>query len=216
MIRAVLSFHSFSIPDVLHTVHISTLYLTISEVFLIVIRTSHLKYTYLLLHCCAYTSYCLYSTQYLSTLRCQCLGSKFYSILLLISGHTKGTDMSSLAHLPFQDGHKYEGYIILRGGRHCFVFCWVLYSASADDSNSNPTAWYWRIGTPATINTQVALGYRITDLEVYSTSPYRLDALRVCSTGTYAQGWWWYYHLNIAALWSKLSQHNAHIVDIEV
>lgn len=88
-------------------------------------------------------------------------------------------------------------------------------TASADDSNSNPTTWYWRTGTPSTVARQVALGYRIVDLEVYSTSPFRLTALLVRNTGTYAQGWWWYYNINAATLRSKLTEHGARIVDIE-
>lgn len=97
-----------------------------------------------------------------------------------------------------------------------FIAFQVLFCpTSADDSNSNPTTWLWRTGTPASIASQVSSGYRIVDLELYTASPFRLTALLVRNIGTYAQPWWWYYNIDATTLSAKLALHKARIADIE-
>ncbi len=86
----------------------------------------------------------------------------------------------------------------------------------ADDSNHNPTSWYWCSYCSASSIAQIAnAGYRITDLEIVNSSPFRLSAIVVRNTGKYAQTWWWYDNLDVAALKSKLSQHKARIAHLE-
>lgn len=102
-----------------------------------------------------------------------------------------------------------------RNGFNIVLFSLVLSVALADDSNSAPTGWYWLTGSPSTISDRVKKGYRIVDLELYSTSPFRLTALLVKNSGSYQQGWWWYYNIDASTLSSKLYSLQARITDIE-
>ena len=79
------------------------------------------------------------------------------------------------------------------------------------------TEWYWQSGlTPAEVTNFInANGVRIIDIEIYSTSPFRLTASFVKNQGTYASGWWWYYGLNFNQVADFVDQNNARLIDIE-
>lgn len=102
----------------------------------------------------------------------------------------------------------------------CFIFTLFLsllfWISRADDSNSDPTKWIWRTGSASTISDQANKGYRIVNIELYSKSPFRLTALFVKNTGSYQQGWWWFYNIDALTLSSHLSTLKARIVDLEV
>ncbi len=92
----------------------------------------------------------------------------------------------------------------------------VQAKSTPDDSNHDPTSWYWcSYCSVASIGQFVKAGYRITDLEIVKSSPFRLSAIFVRNTGKYAQTWWWYYNLDAATLKSKLSLHKARIAHLE-
>ncbi|MEM9378784.1 MAG: serine hydrolase [Planctomycetota bacterium] len=79
-----------------------------------------------------------------------------------------------------------------------------------------PTAWLWRANVSlTTLNADIANGYRIVDLEVEDDSPLRFSAVLVRNTGDYAKGWWWYYGQTSSQVTSRLSQHNARLIDVE-
>lgn len=104
---------------------------------------------------------------------------------------------------------------LLQKVSHLVIFSLFLVCAVSDDSNTAPTAWYWITGSPSTISNRVKNGYRIVDLELYSTSPFKLTALLVKNSGPYKQTWWWYYNIDAQTLSSKISSLKARIVDIE-
>lgn len=89
--------------------------------------------------------------------------------------------------------------------------------ALTETSDTTPTQFWWLHGVSANqIKAQLQQGYRIIDLEVESTSPYRFSAAMVKNQGTYAKTWWWYYGLTSEAVKEKLSQHQARIIDLQV
>ncbi|HLO96964.1 MAG TPA: serine hydrolase [Fimbriimonas sp.] len=59
-------------------------------------------------------------------------------------------------------------------------------------------------------------GFRIIDLEVVNTSPYRYTASLVKNTGSYAQGWWWTADRTGAQLETFAADHSARPIDVEV
>lgn len=59
-------------------------------------------------------------------------------------------------------------------------------------------------------------GFRIIDLEIVNTAPYRFTASLVKNTGSYAQGWWWTADKTGAALEAFADARNARPIDIEV
>ncbi len=94
----------------------------------------------------------------------------------------------------------------------------VTLSLPAQDVRENNaiTSWGWYYGTTAaTLDGVAAQGYRITDIEVESTSPLRFTAALVRNTGTYQSGWWWYYGLTAAQVGNYLSQNSARLIDLE-
>lgn len=84
-------------------------------------------------------------------------------------------------------------------------------------SATNPTQFWWLHGVSvAQIRDKINEGYRIIDLEVEQTSPYRLSTAMVKNEGVYEKTWWWYYGLTSQAVKDKLSQHEARIIDLQV
>lgn len=81
---------------------------------------------------------------------------------------------------------------------------------------TTPTAWVMRTSaTAAQLNSAVSSGYRITSLQVSSTTGPRFHATLVRNTGTYQRAWWWFYGLTAAQVSSKLSTLGARIVELE-
>lgn len=86
-----------------------------------------------------------------------------------------------------------------------------------DDRDRNaPVAAVWHTDqTPAQISQLANGGWRVTDLEIESTSPWKFTVAAVQNAGSYQKAWWWAYDLTAAQLTSALTQYNARIVDIE-
>ena len=84
------------------------------------------------------------------------------------------------------------------------------------DRNSQAlTGWGWHTNvSAATINSYVAQGNRIVDLEVNASTP-TFSASYVKNTGTYARTWWWYYGKTTSQISSLLSTNGARLIDIE-
>lgn len=64
-----------------------------------------------------------------------------------------------------------------------------------------------------TINSQVANGYRLVDLEHRAVNVY--DAVFVQNSGSYATGWWWYTGQTATQLANNLSTNSARLIDLE-
>jgi hypothetical protein len=85
-----------------------------------------------------------------------------------------------------------------------------------DDERSTPTGWYWYYGvSPDFLADLAGDGNRITDLEVDSVNPLRLNACLVRNIGEYAKSWWWYYGITAAQVVSFCSSNNARLIDIQ-
>lgn len=83
---------------------------------------------------------------------------------------------------------------------------------------STPVAHlYYTAVTATTINTQVANGYRLVDIEYRGSSLLgtTYDAVLVQNTGAYAAGWWWYTGLTAAQVSSNLATNQARLIDLE-
>lgn len=86
-----------------------------------------------------------------------------------------------------------------------------------DRDNDTPTGTYWNVGmSEASINTLIGQGWRLTGIQVESTSPYTFTVAMVPNSGAYAISTWWYYGLDAATLSTRLAQNNARLIDLEV
>lgn len=80
-----------------------------------------------------------------------------------------------------------------------------------------PTAWYWLTGVSVdTVKAKIANGYRIFDIEVDSTSPFRVSVVMVKNEGEYKKGWWWYYGQTSEQVKNLISSKKARIIDSEI
>lgn len=88
--------------------------------------------------------------------------------------------------------------------------------AQDDRNRTTPVAAQWLTGqTPTQIGQLANNGWRITDIEIESTSPWTFTVAAVQNTGTYAKPWWWAYDITHTQLTAALAQNNARVVDIE-
>lgn len=91
-----------------------------------------------------------------------------------------------------------------------------LLSAQDDRDRTTPTAAIWLTDqTPAQLNTLANQGWRITDIEIESTSPWEFTVAAVQNTGSYTKTWWWYYGVTGAELDTALANNGGRLVDIE-
>lgn len=92
----------------------------------------------------------------------------------------------------------------------------LLLSSVPDNQNQTPTGWAWYTGVDAnTLGGAVNQGYRIVDLSVTQASPLLFNAALVQNTGSYAQGWYWYYNQTAAELNTLTGTLGARITDVE-
>ena len=92
----------------------------------------------------------------------------------------------------------------------------LLLSSVPDNQNQTPTGWAWYTGVDAnTLNGAINQGYRIIDLSVDQASPLLFNAALVQNTGSYSQGWWWYYNQTPAQLAALPATLGARITDVE-
>ncbi len=86
----------------------------------------------------------------------------------------------------------------------------------ADREQEVPTQWQWRHGqTQGQITALANQGYRVTDIEVESTSPLRFAAAFVRNTGAYALPTAWIASISPAELETLVSLANLRIIDLE-
>jgi CubicO group peptidase (beta-lactamase class C family) len=89
-------------------------------------------------------------------------------------------------------------------------------ATQAERSTTTATGWWWFQGTTlSNLSAKVQQGYRITDLEIDSVSPFRVSATLVRNIGVYAKSWWWYYGVSTDFISQKLNEHQARIIDLE-
>ena len=85
-------------------------------------------------------------------------------------------------------------------------------------SLTDPTGWWWLTGVSLeTIEEKIDEGYRIIDLEIQETSPWRFTAAFVENSGVHQKDWWWYFGepVTIEFIQDKLEEHEARILDLE-
>ncbi len=85
-------------------------------------------------------------------------------------------------------------------------------------SLTDPTGWWWLTGVDLdTIEDKIDEGFRIIDLEIESTSPWRFTAAFVANTGVHEKDWWWYFGepVTLEFIEEKLEEHEARILDLE-
>jgi hypothetical protein len=89
--------------------------------------------------------------------------------------------------------------------------------AIADRENTAPTGWWWmHNASEADIDAKVAQGFRLFDIEVEQTAPYRFSGVFVKNEGDYAKNWYWKYGYTEAQLEQFMSDHNQRLLDLEV
>jgi hypothetical protein len=87
-------------------------------------------------------------------------------------------------------------------------------------SLTDPTGWWWLTGVDRpTLQAKIDEGFRIIDLEVQSTAPWRYSAAFVSNDGVHQKDWWWYtdedQDVTIEFIEQKLEEHDARILDLE-
>ncbi len=92
----------------------------------------------------------------------------------------------------------------------------ALLPAQDDRDRQTPTATFWSPGmTAAEITTLINDGWRLTDIEIETTSPWSFTVAAVPNSGAYAKAWWYVYGVTQAQLSSTLTTNNARLVDVE-
>jgi len=89
-------------------------------------------------------------------------------------------------------------------------------AAEDDRLNRHPVqqAWLHDV-TISTVTAYTNAGYRITDLEVTSASPFHVTVTLVKNTGAYAKRWYWYVGMTAADVTTKINQLGVRITDLE-
>ncbi|MEZ5966466.1 MAG: hypothetical protein R3F56_21700 [Planctomycetota bacterium] len=89
-------------------------------------------------------------------------------------------------------------------------------AAEDDRLNRHPVQQVWvHDVAPATVISYTNAGYRITDLEIASVSPFHVTAALVKNTGAYAKRWYWYYNMTGADVTTKINTLGVRIYDLE-
>ena len=79
------------------------------------------------------------------------------------------------------------------------------------------TLFYWLHGvSESQVVEKINEGFRILDLEVEATAPYRFSLAMVSNTGVHGKAWWWYFDVTADFLTQKISEDVARIIDLEV
>lgn len=81
------------------------------------------------------------------------------------------------------------------------------------------TGWWWLSNATAEmVEERIAAGFRIIDLEVLDTDPWRFSVAMVADAGVHEKDWWWYYGEDVtsAVVADMIAEHDARIIDIEV
>lgn len=95
---------------------------------------------------------------------------------------------------------------------------WLVTALPAQDDRDRdtPTAAVWFTGQSTTdLQNLSAAGWRFTDLDIQSTSPFSFTVAAVRNTGPYYKGWIYLIGVTAAQLTTSLNQNNARLVDLE-
>ncbi len=89
--------------------------------------------------------------------------------------------------------------------------------ARGERSHTEPTGWYWQYGaSESEVNARADLGFRLFDVEVEQTNPYRFTTVFVANSGVHAKTWWWRFNQTENQLEQFMSDNNARMLDLEV
>ena len=89
--------------------------------------------------------------------------------------------------------------------------------ATVENDSTTPTGWWYVSNSEVSvIQDRIDAGFRLIDLDVNQTDPYRFSAAFVKNSGEYASGWWWYYGITSETLAEKLDTNNAFLTDLQV
>ncbi|MFN8823675.1 MAG: serine hydrolase [Planctomycetota bacterium] len=104
--------------------------------------------------------------------------------------------------------------------KHTFLLTFAavtaLLPAQDDRDRQTPTATFWSPGmTAAEVTTLINDGWRLTDIEIETTSPWSFTVAAVPNSGAYAKAWWYVYGVTQAQLSSSLTTNNARLIDVE-
>jgi hypothetical protein len=96
----------------------------------------------------------------------------------------------------------------------------LLTALTAQDARdlSTPVEHATVVGaTVASINAQVAQGYRLTNITYRGSNILgtTFDAVFVKNSGVYATGWWWYYGLTATQVSANLATNQARLIDLD-
>lgn len=92
----------------------------------------------------------------------------------------------------------------------------ALLPAQDDRDRTTPVGAIWLPDqSSAELTNLVNAGWRFTDIEIESTSPFEFTVSAVQNTGSYAKGWWYLVGSTYAQLNTFINTNNARIVDIE-
>ncbi len=84
-------------------------------------------------------------------------------------------------------------------------------------SLTTPTDWWWLTGvSEATIKEKIAEGFRIIDLNVESTSPYRFTVAFVKNEGIHQKTWWWHYGKTSQQVKDLINEKNGRIINLKI
>lgn len=92
----------------------------------------------------------------------------------------------------------------------------ALLPAQDDRDRQTPTGTFWAPGqSAAQVTALINDGWRLTDLEIESTSPWTFTVAAVPNSGAYAKAWWYTYGVTQAQLSATLATNNARLIDVE-
>ena len=78
------------------------------------------------------------------------------------------------------------------------------------------TGWYHFTNAPIDdVEALIDTGYRLVDLEIENTSPWRVGCTMVANSGSYGSAWWWWPFKTESELNAELDKNDARLIDIE-
>ncbi|NJP10363.1 MAG: serine hydrolase [Leptolyngbyaceae cyanobacterium RU_5_1] len=84
-------------------------------------------------------------------------------------------------------------------------------------SLTTPTAWWWLTGvSEATIKEKIAEGFRMIELNVESTSPYRFTVAFVKNEGVHQKTWWWYYGKTSQQVKDLIDEKKGRMINLKI
>ena len=92
----------------------------------------------------------------------------------------------------------------------------ALLPAQDDRDRQTPTGTFWAPGqSAAQVTALINDGWRLTDLEIESTSPWTFTVAAVPNSGAYAKAWWYTYGVTYTQLVNTINTNNARLIDVE-